>query len=120
MERAKSSRGKCRKCEDKIQKDEIRVAEPSMVELDDGRKFSSHRYYHPNCFFDQNEDPKSALSSIIKKSLEKRSITEDDVKEIEAEFADLLQVNSRISEILSSESFISYPVHASAYFILSD
>ena len=35
LERAKSSRGKCRKCEEKIEKGAIRVAEPAMVELDD-------------------------------------------------------------------------------------
>ena len=101
FERAKSSRGKCRKCEEKIEKGEIRVAEPAMVELEDGRKFSSHKYYHQKCFFDSREDPKSSLNLIIKKSLAKKSIDKDDVKEIEEEFADLFQSDSRISDLLT-------------------
>jgi poly [ADP-ribose] polymerase len=101
LERAKSSRGKCRKCEEKIEKGEIRVAEPAMVELENGRKFSSHKYYHQKCFFDNIEDPKSSLTSIIKKSLAKKSINEDDEKEIENEFADLFQSDSKISDLLS-------------------
>jgi hypothetical protein len=101
FERAKSSRGKCRRCEEKIEKGEIRVAESAMVELDDGRKFPSHKYYHQNCFFDHREDPKSSLNVIIKKSLAKKSINEVDVKEIEEEFADIFLSDSEISDILT-------------------
>ncbi len=101
FERAKSSRGKCRKCEEKIEKGTFRVAEPSLVELDDGRKFPSHKYYHHTCYFDHIEDLKSSMSLIIKKSLDKKSINEDDVKEIKVEFSDLFQKDSGISELLA-------------------
>ena len=100
LERSKSSRGKCRKCEEKIEKGTIRVAEPTMIELEDGRKFRSHKYYHHTCYIDSNEDPKSLLNIIIEKSLATNSIIEDDVKEIETEFVDLFQGDGNISEIL--------------------
>jgi len=101
LERAKSSRGKCRRCEEKIEKGVIRVAEPTLVEMEDGRKFSSNKYYHQDCYFDQIEDPESSINSIIDNSLKKHSIDELEVQEIKAQFADLFQSDSSLQEILA-------------------
>ena len=101
FEIAKSSRGKCRKCEEKIEKGVIRVAESTMVELDDGRKFPSYKYYHQDCYFDQTEDPKSSINSIINTSLEKQSIDDEEVEKIKRRFADLFQSDTNIPELLA-------------------
>ena len=42
LEPSKSSRGACKICEKKMEKGTLRVAEPTQVELDDGRKFFSN------------------------------------------------------------------------------
>jgi hypothetical protein len=101
FERAKSSRGKCRKCEEKIEKGVIRVAEPTMVELDDGRKFPSSKYYHQDCYFEQLEDPKTSIESILKTSLEKQTINDEEAQEVMAGFADLFQSDSKVVDLLA-------------------
>ena len=101
FEYAKSSRGKCQKCEEKIEKGVIRVAESLMVELDEGRKFPSHKYYHQDCYFDHTEDPKTSLNSMIETSLERSTINEEDVQEIKTGFADLYQSDSSIPDLLA-------------------
>lgn len=47
IEYAKSSRAKCRKCSEKIMKEDLRIGEPSFY---DGH--ISYRWYHKHCVFD--------------------------------------------------------------------
>ncbi|MHA2155189.1 MAG: PARP-type zinc finger-containing protein [Candidatus Hodarchaeales archaeon] len=101
LEYAKSSRGKCRECEEKIEKDTVRVAEPTLVELDDGRKFTSKKYFHLNCHLTNVNDPKSELTILIEVSLEKKTIQEEQALQIKQKYADLDEKAMGVDEILA-------------------
>jgi hypothetical protein len=101
IEHSKSSRGKCKKCDIKIERDELRVAKPTPVELDDGRKFTSNQYFHLDCYVQNSENPRFLLEELIKKSQDKNSIAEDDIDLIKGQFSDLLSGDSSLNELLN-------------------
>ncbi|MHA2365043.1 MAG: PARP-type zinc finger-containing protein [Candidatus Hodarchaeales archaeon] len=64
VEYARSSRAKCRKCNDKIMKEDLRIGEPSFYE-----NHLSYRWYHKNCISnlkDRNIDGLDDLKDIDK------------------------------------------------------
>ena len=80
LEVSKSSRSSCRLCELKIIKDEYRVAEPSKIELPDGREILGHKYYHLNCFLGSEKDSKEIFQLMLQESLRRNIL---DAKSIE-------------------------------------
>jgi hypothetical protein len=117
LEYSKSSRGKCRSCEEKIIKDSLRIAEPTLVELDDGRRFASNQYFHPKCYFLKIDDSQSVLKSIIDFSIEKKSIDLEDADTIEKSFTHLIDSDSEVNKIITSIS--SEPIELSVIYKLS-
>ena len=101
LQLSKSSRGKCRKCKEKIEKDTVRVAVPSLVELDDGRKFFSNKYYHLICFVDQIENIEVDFKRLVDKSQSANYITEDEANAIKSEFGSYFNSDIRIEKILA-------------------
>ena len=99
IERSKSSRGKCKQCDMKIEKSELRVAEPTLVELDDDRKFTSNHYFHINCYLQHSDNPEASLTDLIAKST--NTITEEEISTIKDQFSDLLSTDSSLKEVLA-------------------
>ncbi len=102
LEYAKSSRGKCQECEEKIEKGTIRAAQPTIIELDDGRKFVSQKYAHIDCFLNKARDPKDMLEKLFKISLEKKTISEDEEDQIRVNFSDLDQKSTGVDDIIAT------------------
>lgn len=100
LQLSKSSRGKCRSCNEKIEKGIIRVAVPSLVELDDGRKFSSNKYYHLKCYVNQEENNEKNLVYLVEQSQSANYITKEEADTIKSEFPSLFSSDKRINEIL--------------------
>lgn len=82
IEVSKSSRAKCIECEDKILKDTFRYADPKPVELDDGRKFTSYKYTHIECFLKTKVDKKTELNELIETSVQNDFLSESDAAEL--------------------------------------
>ncbi|MHA1941225.1 MAG: hypothetical protein ACW99F_09320 [Candidatus Hodarchaeales archaeon] len=101
LQPSKSSRGKCRSCSEKIEKGVIRVAVPSLVELDDGRKFSSNKYYHIKCYINQIENVDFNLMNLVDQALQANHITKEEASEIKSEFSSYLDSDTLISEVLN-------------------
>jgi hypothetical protein len=99
IEHSKSSRGKCKTCDAKIEKDELRVAEPTLVELDNGRKFSSNRYFHVNCYLQTIDNPETVVDDLITNS--SSTISDDDILYIKDLFSDLFSNGSSLEEVLA-------------------
>lgn len=94
IELSKSSRGKCQKCEEKIKKDVYRVAEPSEVELEDGRRFFSNKFSHLKCFLDSTSNTSVIFKQLIGTSLKRKTIA----SRAEAEL-----LEKRLSKIIKTE-----------------
>ncbi len=101
LEPSKSSRGACRTCEKKIEKGIYRVAEPSQVELDDGRKFFSHKFYHIQCYLESSSEPKSVFEGLLQASLQKKSVSKTEIDSLEKEFKEYFLVDETAAEVLS-------------------
>ncbi|UCG04335.1 MAG: hypothetical protein JSW11_10180 [Candidatus Heimdallarchaeota archaeon] len=101
LESSKSSRGSCRICEKKIDKGIFRVAEPSRVELDDGRKFFSHKYYHVECYLESASEFKRVFHDLIQTSLKRKSIQQKEADNLKRDFQELLSADETAAEILS-------------------
>lgn len=101
LEHSKSSRGACRICEKKIEKGILRVAEPSQVELEDGRKFFSHKFYHINCYLESVSETKSVFRDLLQTSLQRKSISQEEADNLEQDFKDFLTVDETAADVLS-------------------
>ena len=101
LETSKSSRGNCRICEKKIQKGIFRVVEPTQVELDDGRKFFSHKFYHVKCYLESVSEVQSIFHDLIQTSLNKRSILQEEADNIKNDLQDLLSANETATAVLA-------------------
>ncbi|MFX0124793.1 MAG: hypothetical protein ACFFAE_14275 [Candidatus Hodarchaeota archaeon] len=101
LESSKSSRGACRICEKNIDKGIFRVAEPTQVELDDGRKFFSHKFFHVNCYLESVSDNKSLLSDLIQTSLQRKTILQEEADKLERDFQELLSADETVAVVLS-------------------
>ncbi len=102
LEYAKSSRGRCKQCEEKIEKGTIRVAEPTLIELDDGRRFISNKYSHLDCYLDKAENPGDSIEALIKTSLEKKTIQSEQVPEIKQSYRYLSEKTTDLDKILDA------------------
>jgi hypothetical protein len=102
LEFAKSSRGKCRQCEEKIEKDSVRVAEPSLIELDDGRRFSSNKYNHLDCYLKSVSEPKDLMNKLFETSLEKKTIREEQIEHINKKYSTHYKMATEVVEILAT------------------
>ncbi|WP_455465329.1 hypothetical protein [Candidatus Hodarchaeum mangrovi] len=100
LEVSKSSRSSCRLCESKLLKDEYRVAEPSKIELSDGRVISGHKYYHLNCFLDSQKNSKEIFSSIIQESLRRNILTPETIENIKSSFYSTFKEEDSASLVL--------------------
>ncbi|MFX1506111.1 MAG: hypothetical protein ACFFDC_08345 [Promethearchaeota archaeon] len=100
LETSKSSRGICRICEEKIQKGVFRVAEPTQVELDDGRKFFSHKFFHIKCYLESKSEVQSIFQNLIQTSLGKRSIIQEEADNIGKEFQEFLTADETAAVVL--------------------
>ncbi len=100
LEQSKSSRGACKICEKKITKGDLRVAEPSLVELDDGRKFFSHKFYHFNCYIESSTDAKSLFEDLLQTSLQKKSISQEEADSLEKDFHEVTSSEETAAEVL--------------------
>ncbi|MFX0013754.1 MAG: hypothetical protein ACFFB2_03235 [Promethearchaeota archaeon] len=98
LEPSKSSRGSCRICEKKIEKGILRVAEPSQIELDDGRKFFSHKYFHMTCYIESSRDRPLLLKDLIETSLAQGSISQEEAEKLDKD----LQADSEADEKAAS------------------
>ncbi|MHA2074887.1 MAG: PARP-type zinc finger-containing protein [Candidatus Hodarchaeales archaeon] len=74
IEISKSARGTCKKCDKKIKKEVYRVAEPTEVDLEDGRKFFSNKLYHIECYLKSDSHSTMMLEKLIKNSLKRKTI----------------------------------------------
>ncbi len=101
LEHSKSSRGACRICEKKIEKGILRVVEPTQVELEDGRKFFSHKFYHINCYLESASETRSIFQDLLQISLQRKSISQEEADNLEREFKDYLMADETASEVLS-------------------
>ncbi|MHA2244651.1 MAG: hypothetical protein ACXADY_06745 [Candidatus Hodarchaeales archaeon] len=100
LEPSKSSRGACRTCEKKIEKGIYRVAEPSQVELDDGRKFFSHKFYHVQCYLESASEPKSVFQGLLQASLQRKSVSKTEIDSLEKEYKDYFLGDETAAEVL--------------------
>ena len=101
LEHSKSSRGACRTCEKKIEKGILRVAEPSQVELEDGRKFISHKFYHINCYLESALETKSVFQDLLQTSLQRKSISQEEADNLEQDLNDFLMAEETATDVLS-------------------
>ncbi|MHA2328412.1 MAG: hypothetical protein ACXACR_07815 [Candidatus Hodarchaeales archaeon] len=101
IEPSKSSRGSCRTCEKKIEKGILRVAEPNLVELEDGRKFFSHRFHHIKCFLESSSDMNLVFQELILLSSQRNSISESDIEVITEELQEYLSADVTAAGVLS-------------------
>ena len=101
LEQSKSSRGACRICEKKITKGDLRVAEPSQVELDNGRKFFSHKFYHFNCYIESSTDTKFLFEDLLQTSLKRKSISQKEADSLEKDFHEFTSSEETAAEVLS-------------------
>jgi ferredoxin len=101
LESSKSSRGICRICEKKIEKGILRVAEPTRVELDDGRKFFSHKLFHVKCYLESVSEVKSIFHDLIQTSLKRKSILQEEADNFENDFQELLSADETAAVVLS-------------------
>ena len=102
LEYAKSSRGKCKICDEKIEKDTLRVAEPTLIELDDGRRFSSNKYNHLDCYLNRANEPKTLMSTLIETSLEIKTVQEEQIEQINQKYRSFYEQDTGVAEILAS------------------
>ncbi|MFW9902901.1 MAG: hypothetical protein ACFFFH_01095 [Candidatus Thorarchaeota archaeon] len=100
LETSKSSRGACRICEEKIEKGLYRVAEPTQVELEDGRKFFSHKFFHVKCYLESKSDIKLIFQNLVQTSLERRSIVQKEADSIKKEFQEFLAADEIAAVVL--------------------
>ena len=101
FELSKSSRGVCRVCEEKIEKGIFRVAEPTQVELDDGRKFFSHKFFHVECYLDSVSEVESIFKDLIQTSIRRKSILQEDVDKLEKNLQEILSIDKTAAVVLS-------------------
>ncbi|NHJ01252.1 MAG: hypothetical protein EAX86_03875 [Candidatus Heimdallarchaeota archaeon] len=101
IEESKSSRSTCRLCEEKIQKETYRVAEPEQVELEDGRSFSSHKYFHINCYLDHQKNPKEIFDKLTQVSINRNIFTRSEAALLEKKLDQILSSDKLSSDILS-------------------
>ncbi|MFX0087956.1 MAG: hypothetical protein ACFFAU_20050 [Candidatus Hodarchaeota archaeon] len=101
IETSKSSRGKCKECDNKIEKDVYRVAEPSEVELDDGRRFFTNKFYHLECYFKTTPKASTRFNELIDISLKRKSITSRTEAELlEKKLSKILIIDNTTVEVL--------------------
>ena len=100
LEPSKSARGNCRICEKKIEKGILRVAEPTQVELEDGRKFFSHKFFHIKCYLESKSDLQSIFQNLVQISLERRSIIPEEAESIKEEFEEFLTAGETAAVVL--------------------
>lgn len=101
IELSKSSRGTCKICEKKIDKGILRVAEPTQVELEDGRKFSSNKFHHVKCFLESSSDAKNDLKDLLQTSLGRKSISQEEAEELQKNFQKYLLAGETAADVLS-------------------
>ncbi|MFX1516120.1 MAG: hypothetical protein ACFFC6_07420 [Promethearchaeota archaeon] len=104
FELSKSSRGVCRVCEKKIEKGIFRVAEPTQVELDDGRKFFSHKFFHVECYLDTLSEVESIFQGLIQTSIKRKSISQEDADKLQKNLQEILSIDKTAAVVLSSIS----------------
>jgi hypothetical protein len=102
LEYARSSRGKCQECREKIEKGTLRAAQPTLIEIDEGRRFVSHKYTHIDCYLNKASDPKDLIDKLLTNSLEKKTIPEDEVDQIRKKYGGLDQKATGVDEILAT------------------
>lgn len=100
LESSKSSRGACRICEKKIEKGVFRVAEPTQVELDDGRKFFSHKFFHVKCYLESVSEVKPIFRDLIQTSLQRKSILQEEADKLEMDFQEFLSADETAAVVL--------------------
>lgn len=101
IEPSKSSRGACRICEKKIEKGNFRVAEPSEVELEDGRKFSSHKFFHVRCYLESSSEAKAMFNDLVRTSKDRKSLSHIEIQKLEDEFQVYLSADDAAAIVLA-------------------
>lgn len=101
FELSKSSRGTCRSCEKKIDKGIFRLAEPTQVELDDGRRYFSFKFHHIKCYLESASNEKFVFRDLLQTSLQRRSISQMEADNLEAEFQEYISADETAAEVLS-------------------
>jgi len=101
IEKSRSGRGKCRTCDKKIEKDVFRVAEPSQVELPDGRRIFGSKLFHITCFLDTASDSNTIFQNLIDTSLLRKSITSEESTNLKQEFGEYLIQDDSVDAILA-------------------
>jgi poly [ADP-ribose] polymerase len=100
LEPSKSARGNCRICEKKIEKGILRVAEPTRIELEDGRKFFSHKFFHVKCYLESKSEIQSIFQNLVQTSLERRSIVQEEAETIKEEFQEFLTAGETAAVVI--------------------
>ncbi|MHA1972134.1 MAG: hypothetical protein ACTSW1_04005 [Candidatus Hodarchaeales archaeon] len=97
LEAAKSGRAKCRGCQEKINKGEVRVALPYSFTMKDGREIETYRYYHIRCV------PPYKVSSVLEILQETEFL---DFKKLEIIKKDLEAARSKQKQKVSTNPYI--------------
>ncbi|UCE14218.1 MAG: hypothetical protein JSV04_03325 [Candidatus Heimdallarchaeota archaeon] len=101
IEPSKSSRGACRICEKKIEKGNFRVAEQSEIELEDGRKFSSHKFFHVHCYLESSSEAQAVFDDLVRTSQDRKSLSQIEVKKLTDEFQVYLSADETAAAVLA-------------------
>ncbi|MFX0182756.1 MAG: hypothetical protein ACFE95_06690 [Candidatus Hodarchaeota archaeon] len=100
FEYSRSGRGTCRICENKIAKGIFRVAEPTKIDLTDGRQIFGQKLFHVNCFFNSLSNPKSVFQSLMDTSVQRKKISKEELKNLKDNFQVYLSENKTASDVL--------------------
>ncbi|MFX0050744.1 MAG: hypothetical protein ACFFAJ_09615 [Candidatus Hodarchaeota archaeon] len=86
FEYSRSGRGTCRICENKIEKGIFRVAEPTQIELTNGRRIFGQKLYHIDCFLSSSANPKRAFQNLMEVSIQGKKLSEEQLENLKENF----------------------------------
>lgn len=100
FEYSRSGRGTCRICENKIAKGIFRVAEPTKIDLTNGRQIFGQKLFHVNCFLDSSSNPKSVFQNLMDTSIQWKKLSEEELKYLKDNFQVYLSESKTASDVL--------------------
>ncbi|MFX0172785.1 MAG: hypothetical protein ACFE9L_12785 [Candidatus Hodarchaeota archaeon] len=86
FEYSRSGRGSCRICENKIEKGVFRIAEPTQIELTNGRRILGQKLFHINCFLDSSANPKNVFQNLMDNSIQEKKLSEEQLEKLKEDF----------------------------------
>jgi len=100
FEYSRSGRASCRICENKIAKGIFRVAEPTKIDLTDGRQIFGQKLFHINCFLDSSSNPKSVFQNLMDTSIQWKKLSKEELKNLKNNFQVYVSESKNASDVL--------------------